>query len=1047
MCLDIDALVRDVRSQIRGNIPEATVRIRIERLLHNYLESIGVTYQAIHERRTIVTGQRTDSLFGRVVIEYKRPNLLASRAEWNSATEQLEGYILEEAERTGFQPEDYVGILIDGHNIGFIRRVSGEWVVSGPEAINEHNMRLALEYLRGLSRKPLDPDLLAVDFGPESDAARQTIVALWNSLDTSNGKAQMLFQEWEHLFGQVAGYDFDQIPELLEMEREYGIYADGDTARFLFVLHTYYALIIKLLIAEILTLTRYGLGQSFVDHASILDAEGLRSMLQELENGGTFRNLQIENLLEGDFFSWYLDNWNREIAEALHGILIALREYEPSTPMLAPERIKDLLKRLYQHLIPRTLRHDLGEYYTPDWLANWVLDVVGYTGDPDVRILDPACGTATFLVLAINRVKDRAAELGLSANETLQRICSNIAGFDLNPLAVFAARTNYLLALADLLEAQTGPIEIPIYLSDSIFSPSRHDTETGQVCSYKISTQLGPININIPVALIEQGKLGPMLAEIEITVIHNVGQDECLLRVAERTELTPEEVELFGEDIKAIYSQIQYLEAQNWNRIWTRIIKNYYASASIGEFDLVVGNPPWLRWTRLPASYREVIRDYCVNYGLFSRDTYVGGIETDISTILTYSAVEKWLRMGGRLGFLITQTVFKNESSEGFRRFRLPDGTELQVVEVHDMVEIRPFENINNRTAALFLVKGQPTDYPVPYIKWEKTQRDPLREDMTLDEVRNITRRLQLIASPIYDNGGPWLTVEPNLLPVVRRMIGESGYRARKGFTSDLNGVYWIEILGSRGDGLLHFRNRPDTSRHVIQPYEGLIESGVVFPMVRGRDAQPFYVEDNDYYVVVPQDGMRGYPEEEMVANYRNALDYLRRYRDRLIARSSYRRYHLDRSGNELGPFYSLWNIGPYSFAPHKVVWREIQKPENFYAAYLGPKQDPYLGEVPVLPDHKLYFVPCESADEAHYLCGFLNSPAVRAFITGYAIDTQIGSHVTEYINIPQYNPDEPLHVELSRIAARINDERRPPTPEELGRIEQIVERIIADEG
>ena len=195
MCLDIDALVRDVRSQIRGNIPEATVRIRIERLLHNYLESIGVTYQAIHERRTIVTGQRTDSLFGRVVIEYKRPKLLASRAEWNSATEQLEGYILEEAERTGFQPEDYVGILIDGHNIGFIRRVSGEWVVSGPEAINEHNMRLALEYLRGLSRKPLDPDLLAVDFGPESDAARQTIVALWNSLDTSNGKAQMLFQE------------------------------------------------------------------------------------------------------------------------------------------------------------------------------------------------------------------------------------------------------------------------------------------------------------------------------------------------------------------------------------------------------------------------------------------------------------------------------------------------------------------------------------------------------------------------------------------------------------------------------------------------------------------------------------------------------------------------------------------------------------------------------------------------------------------------------------------------------------------------------------
>lgn len=1047
MCIDIAALVRDIRSEIRGRISEATVRIRIERLLHNYLQSIGVTYHAVHERRTIVSGQRTDSLFGRVVIEYKRPNLLASRSEWRSAIEQLEGYIAEEAQRTGFEPEDYVGILMDGHNIGFIRRVSGEWIVSGPETINEHNMRLALEYLRGLSRRPLDPEMLALDFGPESNVARETIIALWNSLDTTNGKGQMLFQEWQHLFGQVAGYNFDQIPELQEMEREYGIHAGGDTARFLFVLHTYYALIIKLLIAEILTLARRGLRQSFVDHASILNAEGLRSVMQELENGGFFRNLQIENLLEGDFFSWYLDSWNPEVAEAIHGILIALREYEPSTPMLAPERVKDLLKRLYQRLIPHTLRHDLGEYYTPDWLASWVLDMVEYTGDPHVRILDPACGTATFLVLAVNMVKNRAIELGLSANETLHSICRNIVGFDLNPLAVFAARANYLLALADLLEAQTDPIEIPIYLSDSIFSPSRRDAETGQVCSYTISTQRGPINIDIPVALIEQGKLGPMLAEIEIAVIHNVGQDECLMRVAERVELTSDELERFGNYIKAIYSQIQYLEAQNWNRIWARIIKNYYASASIGEFDLIVGNPPWLRWTRLPASYREVIKDYCVNYGLFSRDTYVGGIETDISTILTYSAVEKWLRMGGRLGFLITQTVFKNESSEGFRRFRLPDGTELRVIEVHDMVDVRPFGSVNNRTAALFLIKGQATSYPVPYIKWEKVRREPLREDMTLDELETITRRIRLAASPIFDDGGPWLTVEQDLLPIIRRMIGESEYRARKGFTSDLNGVYWIEILGSRSNGLLHFRNRPEAGKHAVQLYEGLIERDIVFPMVRGRDAQAFYVNDSDYYVIVPQDGMRGYSEDQMVAHYRNALDYFRRYRDRLVARASYRRYHLDKDGNELGPFYSLWNIGPYAFAHHKVVWREIQRPESFCAAYVGPKEDPYLGVVPVLPDHKLYFVPCESAEEAHYLCGFLNSQAVRAFITGYAVDTQIGSHVTEYINIPRFDPDNSLHGELSQIAACISAEQRPPRQQELDRIEQIVEEIMVGRG
>ena len=43
-----------------------------------------------------------------------------------------------------------------------------------------------------------------------------------------------------------------------------------------------------------------------------------------------------------------------------------------------PELTRDLLKQLYQYLVPRHLRHDLGEYYTPDWLAQ--------------RVLDPACG-------------------------------------------------------------------------------------------------------------------------------------------------------------------------------------------------------------------------------------------------------------------------------------------------------------------------------------------------------------------------------------------------------------------------------------------------------------------------------------------------------------------------------------------------------------------------------------------------------------------------------------------------------------------------------
>src|SRR5437660_958833 len=49
----------------------------------------------------------------------------------------------------------------------------------------------------------------------------------------------------------------------------------------------------------------------------------------------------------------------------------------------------------------------------------------------------------------------------------------NVIGFDLNPLAVMAARTNYLIAIRDLI-GHSNKVEIPIYLCDSIMTPSEY---------------------------------------------------------------------------------------------------------------------------------------------------------------------------------------------------------------------------------------------------------------------------------------------------------------------------------------------------------------------------------------------------------------------------------------------------------------------------------------------------------------------------------------------------------------------------------------------
>jgi type I restriction-modification system DNA methylase subunit len=114
-----------------------------------------------------------------------------------------------------------------------------------------------------------------------------------------------------------------------------------------------------------------------------------------------------------------------------------LSEFEPATTTIDPNSTRDLLKRLYQYLVPDIIRHNLGEYYTPDWLAELVLDEVGYKGDTLKRLLDPACGSGTFLVLAVQRAKEYARGNKEPLIETAKRITSNIWGFDLNPLVPF----------------------------------------------------------------------------------------------------------------------------------------------------------------------------------------------------------------------------------------------------------------------------------------------------------------------------------------------------------------------------------------------------------------------------------------------------------------------------------------------------------------------------------------------------------------------------------------------------------------------------------
>ena len=179
--------------------------------------------------------------------------------------------------------------------------------------------------------------------------------------------------------------------------------------------------------------------------------------------------------------------------------------------------------------------------------------------------------------------------------------------------------------------------------------------------------------------------------------------------------------------VEALYSQLLDLDRQQINGIWARIIKNAFAPLFQPQFDIIAGNPPWINWESLPDDYRQQTAPLWQKYGLFTHTglrARLGSAKDDLSILMLYVAADKYLKPKGKLGFVITQTIFKTEGGgAGFRRLKLGDGDPLRVLQVDDFSDIQCFEGAVNRTAVVIIQKGEATRYPLhAYNYWRKRE-------------------------------------------------------------------------------------------------------------------------------------------------------------------------------------------------------------------------------------------------------------------------------------------------------------------------------------
>lgn len=1052
----LEEAATEIRELAKPNATEATIEGVFERVLYAHLRGIGLQFHPIKEagvevKRHITRG-RMDSRLGALIIEYKRPSLLKSKIEVEKALGQLRDYLLALSQASD---TPFAGVLTNGLIIIEVRALGGA-IIAGSAAERVSGaalLRLTQQFI-SLALTALTPSNLIRDFcGSDTNGVLfQTARVLNEILSAPQPKTRMLLAEWEEMF-RLAHDDQSQ-QKRIEERREalaelFSItISDAETEyRTLFAIHTAYAIVLKFMAYR--TVSDIHLGMPGQDYRSLATAANtpLRVFCGELEDGEVFRHLGIVNLLEGDFFSWYCDRkqWTPQLADSIRTILETLARYEEATQIFEANEVPDLFKDLYQSAVPRVVRSSFGEFYTPYWLAERVL--ASASPKNGWRAIDPCCGSGTFVIAAIARLRRECEAQGLSDRKTLSEILSRVAAVDLNPLSVLTTRINYFIHISSLLGRTNEPLVIPVFLGDAASIPDRISIEGVECLSFELKTLRTRITTVLPISLVQNT---PKFMQLMVDYERHIKAQKR--DAAKKTLLNgipkPDRTFSIRKTVVTLTDRLIELEQNGWDGVWARILSNFLTTACLGKFSVIVGNPPWIDWKNLPEGYRKRIKDMCVERGLFSGAGRTGGINLNICALISYVAMTNWLSPTGRLAFLMPRELAKQASYEGWRRL----GGKWGFLEFHDWAKAgHPFDPVREDFMTFVIGKGRPTrSVPVTYfvkkrdVKQKATQwKDARVAAENLSITRGIAGRV------IPESTAFAFARDQTELDEFGLVAGDCEYIGREGiefYPQELM-LFKYDAPGPR-PGTVWLQNiQVQRSKYRIQRRRMLLETVYLLPLVKGPEIDRYQHNYSGLIVAFPyeaSDPMRPVSIEELREKSPLLLNYYEQFRE-IIEKQT--KYSDKIRGQDPGDFYGLARTGPYSFANIYVGYRDNTK---WCATVIDGAKMPWRNhERFVFQNHAVSV--CERRDgsgfiseaEAHFICAILNTPIVERFI--YATSDDRSYKIRPPVFVPLYDPEDDRHAKLAALSrdAHAFSERRD---ELRAKSEQIYLNLCGDE-
>jgi hypothetical protein len=836
-----------------------------------------------------------------------------------------------------------------------------------------------------------------IDFGATSPAFADAIEALsraWGIVGKSP-EPRLALDTWQRYLTVTYGQLADQ--------------ESGDLLR-LFLKHTYLASLARLLIWASLSKGK--------------TTTTLRATAEEILSGQFFQEQRIENLVEDDFFQWV----RRPKAESILAPVWERTLSQLGTYDLAHLN-QDVFKGVYQDLVDPKDRHDLGEYYTPDWLCERVVaELLPARGF--VSVLDPTCGSGSFLRAAI--AHQLAANTTGSDAARLQQILENIVGIDIHPLAVIIARATYLLAIRSLVKGSKRPIQIPVYLADSLFLPSEVKQFTlGETPGYEIRFG-GNRKVSIPEELVKCPEFfdSAITAAAHIAIDHaEMGKESSKTLAAYLEKIAPQlaahdKADKMIEAIWKFTTELSDLIKSKQNSIWAFIVRNSYRPAMLRDrFDFILGNPPWLsyRYIADPEYQAEIKKRATEDYAIAPRLQKLF-TQMELATIFLVHTLSTFARLGGKLGFVMPLSVVAADQHQNLRsrQYKAP----IRLTSYWDLRAVRPVFNVPS--CVLFAVKeeGPPSpvqSYSLPVVEWEGNLP---KRDISWHDAESLLIGKEATAHLIYLGGGNALSTKKGRTSPNKPSPYDRSFH--QGATILPRSFYFVSVRDFDGkldpDRLYNVETDPAQAEDAKPPYDtvkmkGRVEGRFIFSTALSRHLLPFALVDpplillpceakGSHLVVVTADELRSKGYREFAKWMHEAEKLWNAARKQKAERHTVYEW-LDYQGKLTA-----------QSVEHRYLVLYNAAGTNISATVFDRRSLP----MPFLVEHKLYWAAFDSEEEAHYLAAILNSNVpndeIKPFQSlGLMGERDIEKKVLE-LPIPFFNDKKAQHRKLAKLSA-----------------------------